>query len=92
MRRANNRLRALRGLLHWGHYRDRPHSRTTRSVAIDATPHRAFTAFTATLKDSRAVLSPNRNARGEYLIHLDEKTVDRLGSMRLRVAELSKKA
>jgi hypothetical protein len=60
-----------------------------------------YDAIVATLIDDAAPRPPIRNAKGEYLIHLDEKTVDRLTALRrpgdsygdviLRQAELSRK-
>jgi hypothetical protein len=61
----------------------------------------AYEAIVSTLDRDAVARRRIRNAKGEYLIHLDEKTVDRLTALRrpgesysdviVRLAELSKR-
>jgi hypothetical protein len=61
----------------------------------------AYEAIVSTLVRDAVARRPIRNAMGEYLIHLDEKTVNRLTALRrpgesysdviVRLAELSKR-
>ena len=44
----------------------------------------AYKAILTTLKDSSLVLPAKRIATGDYLAHLDEKTVTRLAALRGR--------
>jgi hypothetical protein len=68
----------------------------------DRTHQEAYDAIVATLQRDAVARRPIGKAKGEYLIHLDAKTVDRLTALRhpgesysdviVRLAELSKQA
>jgi hypothetical protein len=61
----------------------------------------AYEAIVSMLELDTVARRPMRNAKGEYLIHLDEKTMDRLTAVRrpgesysdviVRLAQLSKR-